>query len=71
MYMGIMNMMIVIPMLIETLTFGPIYQHLLGDNPSAALTFAGILLFAAALATLCMQTRAGISNMPMMRGGGH
>ena len=69
-YMGIINMMIVIPMLIETLTFGSIYKHLLGSSPGAAITFAGILLFAAALATLRIKTREGISNMPMLRGGG-
>ncbi len=39
-YMGIINMMIVIPMLIQTLTFGPIYKHVLGDNPHNAITAA-------------------------------
>ena len=32
-YMGILNMMIVIPMLIETVTFGWIFEHLLGASP--------------------------------------
>ena len=70
-YMGIINMMIVIPMLIQTLTFGSIYSNFLGNNPANAMTFAGVLLFAAAMATLMIKTRAGIANMPMMRGGGH
>ena len=39
-YMGIVNMMIVIPMLIETVTFGWIYDTFLGANPSNAMTFA-------------------------------
>jgi maltose/moltooligosaccharide transporter len=49
-YMGIINMMIVIPMLIQTVTFGAILQNLLGDDPGNAITFAGILLAVAALA---------------------
>jgi maltose/moltooligosaccharide transporter len=51
-YMGVINMMIVIPMLIETLTFGVIYSNLLGSNPTNALMFSGALLFLAALAML-------------------
>ncbi len=39
-YMGIINMMIVIPMIIETLTFGLVYKYLLGDRPSSAIVFA-------------------------------
>ena len=31
-YMGILNMMIVVPMLIETLTFGWIFENLLGSR---------------------------------------
>ncbi|MFD0796463.1 MFS transporter [Maribacter chungangensis] len=40
-YMGILNMMIVIPMGIETLTFGPIYKYLLGGSAINAILFAG------------------------------
>ena len=54
-YMGVINMMIVIPMLLETLTFGLIYATLLGDNPTNALMFAGGLLFLAALAMLWIK----------------
>jgi len=54
-YMGIINMMIVIPMLIQTLTFGFVYSGLLGDNPANAITFAGILLGCAALAMLWIK----------------
>jgi maltose/moltooligosaccharide transporter len=50
-YMGIINMMIVIPMILQTLSFGAIYQHLLGSDPGRAIFFAGVLLFIAALAT--------------------
>lgn len=54
-YMGIINMMIVIPMLIQTLTFGPIYKHVLGDNPHNAITAAAVLLACAALAMLWIK----------------
>ena len=51
-YMGILNMMIVIPMGIETLTFGPIYKYLLGGNAVNAMLFAGAFFaLAAVLAT--------------------
>ena len=48
-YMGILNMMIVIPMGIETLTFGPIYKYLLGGNAINAMLFAGAFFVVAAI----------------------
>ena len=51
-YMGILNMMIVIPMGIETLTFGPIYKYLLSDNAIYAMLFAGAFFGIAALLAL-------------------
>lgn len=54
-YMGIINMMIVVPMLVQTLTFGPIFKHILGDNPNNAITFAGIFLGLAAIAMLWIK----------------
>jgi maltose/moltooligosaccharide transporter len=47
-YMGILNMMIVIPMGIETLTFGPIYKYFLGGNAINAMLFAGTFFVFAA-----------------------
>jgi maltose/moltooligosaccharide transporter len=55
-YMGIINMMIVIPMFIQTITFGFIMKHFLNNNPGNAITFAGILLIIAAIATLFIKT---------------
>jgi maltose/moltooligosaccharide transporter len=46
-YMGILNMMIVIPMFIQTLTFGPIYKYLLGGNAINAMLFAGVFFIIA------------------------
>ncbi|SDA91767.1 maltose/moltooligosaccharide transporter [Algoriphagus alkaliphilus] len=51
-YMGIINMMIVIPMILQTLTFGFISKTFLQNNAGQAITFAGILLLIAAAATL-------------------
>jgi maltose/moltooligosaccharide transporter len=55
-YMGIVNMMIVIPMLIETFTFGAVYKSLLHSDPGAAITVAGVLLLAAAIAMLWVRS---------------
>ena len=50
-YMGIINMMIVIPMIIQNLSFGYILKHFLDNDPRNAITFAGALLAIAAVAT--------------------
>jgi maltose/moltooligosaccharide transporter len=51
-YMGIFNMMIVIPMLIQSVTLPWMYRSLLGGDPGNVLRLAGVLLILAALATL-------------------
>jgi maltose/moltooligosaccharide transporter len=56
-YMGIINMMIVIPMFIQTTTFGFILKHFLNNDPRLAITFAGVLLLLSAVFTLFMQTK--------------
>jgi maltose/moltooligosaccharide transporter len=56
-YMGIVNMMIVIPMMIQTLSFGAVYKYGLGSDPGTALRFAGVLLGLAALATLRIKIK--------------
>ena len=71
-YMGIINMMIVIPMLIQTLTFGYILKHFLNNDPGKAITFAGVLLLIAAGATLLMKSGKMSDNQEVvMSGGGH
>lgn len=57
-YMGILNMMIVIPMIIQTLSFGYIAKHFLGNHPGQSILFAGMLLLLAALATLRIQPKS-------------
>ncbi|RNC91863.1 MAG: MFS transporter [Allomuricauda sp.] len=50
-YMGILNMMIVIPMGIQTLSFGPIFKNVLGGSAINAMLFAGgFFIIAAVLA---------------------
>ncbi len=62
-YMGILNMMIVIPMFIQTLTFGPIYKYLLGGNAINAMLFAGVFFaFAAILAFRLNEKKSIIEN---------
>ena len=54
-YMGIFNMMIVIPMLINGLTFPLIYGPLLSGDSRHAITFAGLLLFGAAVTMIWVK----------------
>jgi maltose/moltooligosaccharide transporter len=56
-YMGILNMMIVIPMGIETISFGPIYKYLLGENAVNAILFAAVFFALAAILALRLNTR--------------
>lgn len=51
-YMGIFNMFIVIPMLIQTVTMPLIYRPLLGGDPRNVLTLGGVLMIVGAVATL-------------------
>ena len=48
-YMGVINMMIVVPQLLQTLTFGFIYKNLLGNHPVNALLFVAVFLVIAGL----------------------
>jgi len=54
-YMGIFNMFIVIPMLIETLTMPLIYRPLLGGDPRNAIMLGGVLMLAGAAATMVVD----------------
>ena len=54
-YMGIFNLFIVVPMLIQTLTMPLIYHPLLGGDPRHVLMLGGALMLAGALATLLVD----------------
>ena len=70
-YMGIINMMIVIPMIIQNLTFGYILKNFLGNNSGNAIIFAGVLLLLAAAATLLIQSEKPSSDKTMLGGSSH
>jgi hypothetical protein len=55
-YLGVLNMMIVIPMLAETLTFGWIFKNLLGGSDRTAILPSGILLGCAGLSITASET---------------
>ncbi|WP_339835454.1 MFS transporter [uncultured Flavobacterium sp.] len=56
-YMGIINMMIVIPMIIQNLSFGYILKNFLNNDPRNAITFAGVLLVIASICTMFIQIK--------------
>jgi maltose/moltooligosaccharide transporter len=65
-YMGILNMMIVVPMLVETVTFGWIFNHLLNNKGSSALTLAGVLLAIGAVAMLWVNPPDEADESPIV-----
>lgn len=72
-YMGIINMMIVIPMIIQNLSFGYILKNILHNDSGKAVLFAGVLLLLAALATLLIKPNKQPlqDDMVLSGGGGH
>jgi maltose/moltooligosaccharide transporter len=77
-YMGIINMMIVIPMILQNLTFGGIqhvykgvYATFLSADPRLAIMFAGGLLLIAALLTLLIRERRHVQQEILIQPGGH
>ncbi len=55
-YMGIFNMFIVIPMMIQIFTLPLFYHAWLGGNPANVIRLAGALLLCAAVAVLFVRT---------------
>ncbi len=70
-YMGIVNMMIVIPMILQTLSFGWIYKNILGNNPGNAMLFAGALLLLASLAMLRLKEPKVEEDLEFVPSAGH
>jgi maltose/moltooligosaccharide transporter len=54
-YMGIFNMFIVIPMMIQIFTLPLYYNSLLGGNPENVIRLAGALLICAAIAVMFVK----------------
>jgi maltose/moltooligosaccharide transporter len=65
-YMGILNMMIVVPMLIETVTFGWIFDHLLNNKGSNAIMVAGVLMAVGAVAMLWVNPPDEADESPIV-----
>ncbi|HEX8347102.1 MAG TPA: MFS transporter [Actinoplanes sp.] len=65
-YMGILNMMIVVPMLIQTVTFGWIFNNLLDGKGSNAITLAGVLLGIGAVAMLWVNPPDEADESPIV-----
>ena len=55
-YMGIFNMFIVVPMIIQMITLPLYYDAWLGGRPENVIRLAGVLLLAAAVAVLFVKT---------------
>mgnify|MGYP006180405677 FL=1 len=70
-YMGIINMMIVIPMIIQNLTFGYILEHFLDNDSGKAVTFAGIFLLIAAAATMLIKSKKMDAGQVVSMSSGH
>lgn len=70
-YMGIVNMMIVIPMILQNVTFGYILQNFLDNNSGYAVMFAGVLLILASLATLLIKSERPSGEISVTQSGGH
>tara|TARA_Y100001933_G_scaffold262702_1_gene321352 strand:+ start:10867 stop:12192 length:1326 start_codon:yes stop_codon:yes gene_type:complete len=64
-YMGILNMMIVIPMGIQTLTFGPIFKNLLGANSVNAMLFAAVFFVIAAILAMRLNVTKEGGEYPL------
>jgi maltose/moltooligosaccharide transporter len=61
-YMGIFNMMIVIPMLLIPFTMPLYYKSLLGGNPQNLISLAGVLLICAAMAVLWVRDKSSATE---------
>ncbi|WP_295191956.1 MFS transporter, partial [Sediminibacterium sp.] len=70
-YMGIINMMIVIPMILQTTTFGWVLNNFLGNDSGKAISFAGVLLLLACAATLLIKDVKPEEEIQAVSVGGH
>ncbi|MBL7844480.1 MAG: MFS transporter [Cyclobacteriaceae bacterium] len=68
-YMGIVNMMIVIPMILQNLTFGFVIKHFLNNDSRYAILFAGVLLALAAIAVLFIRVKPTTGQVVELKGG--
>jgi maltose/moltooligosaccharide transporter len=70
-YMGIFNMFIVIPMMLQNLTMPLYYESLLGNNPINAIRQAGIFLILGAISVYFIKVKKVEGTVQPMMAGGH
>jgi maltose/moltooligosaccharide transporter len=70
-YMGIFNMFIVIPMMIQIFTLPLMYNRWLGGSPANVIRLAGALLICAAVATMFVRTSRRVDGVGTLRGAAH
>ncbi|MBX7514462.1 MFS transporter [Qipengyuania sp. GH38] len=68
-YMGIFNMFIVIPMLIQTLTMPLFYEPLLGGDPRNVLLLGGGLMILGAIATMFVDAGRPVPKVMQPQAG--
>ncbi len=68
-YMGIINMMIVVPMILQNITFGYILKNFLDNDAGKAVGLAGLLLLIAAAATLLIKVKSPPGKIVFQPGG--
>jgi maltose/moltooligosaccharide transporter len=66
-------MFIVLPMLLQTLTFSFVYRYLLGARPENVIHLVGVLLLCAAVSVMFVKLNKHDSSdeVMAMAGGGH
>jgi len=70
-YMGIFNMFIVIPMMIQIFTLPLYYNSWLDGNPERVVQLAGVLLLGAAVAVLFVRVNPQQNASTQFTSGGH
>ena len=73
-YMGILNMMIVIPMGIQTLTFGSVVKNVLDNSAVNAILFGGVFFIIAGVLAFRLkepQSNEDDEDVIVSGGGGH
>ncbi len=70
-YMGIINMLIVLPMLLYTVSFGSIYRNVLNNDAPSAIKMAGLFLLVAAALTFLLKSKPTAQDTPVNFSAGH
>jgi maltose/moltooligosaccharide transporter len=65
-YMGIVKMMIAVPMRIQTVTFGWIFENVLGGDGTNAIIFSGVLFAIGGVAMLWVNPPQETEESPIM-----